>query len=34
MICCGMSVKRMEYWGGGEREMKALTEGGDSDTDW
>jgi hypothetical protein len=34
MICCGMAVKRMGMLGVSVRKMKALTEGGDSDTDW
>ena len=34
MICCGMAVKRMEMLGVSVRKMKALTEGGDRDSDW
>ena len=34
MICCGMAVKRMGMLGASVGKMKALTEGGDSDTDW
>jgi hypothetical protein len=34
MICCGMAVKRMGMLRVNVRKMKALSEDGDSDTDW
>jgi hypothetical protein len=34
MICCGMAGKRMGMLGVSVRKMKAVTEDGDSDTDW
>jgi hypothetical protein len=32
MICCGITKKKVEMLGVSARKMKALTEGGDSDT--
>jgi len=34
MICCGMTMMRMEILGISRRKMKELPENGDSDTDW
>jgi len=34
MICCGMAVKRMGMLRMSVRKMKALSEEGDSDSDW
>ena len=34
MICCGMAVKRMGMLRVSVKKMKALSEVGDSDTDW
>jgi hypothetical protein len=34
MICCGMAVKRMGMLRVSVKKMKALSEDGDSDTDW
>jgi hypothetical protein len=34
VICCEMAQKRMEMSRVSVRKIKALIEGGDSDTDW
>jgi hypothetical protein len=34
MVCYAMAVTRTGMLGVGAREMKVLTEEGDSDTDW
>jgi hypothetical protein len=34
IMYCGMAVKRMEMLGVSVRNIKALTEGRDNDTDW
>jgi hypothetical protein len=34
MICCAMVVMRLGMLGVNVRKMKALTESGDSDSDW
>jgi hypothetical protein len=34
MVCCATAVMRMGMLGVSARKMKALTEEGDSDTDW